>query len=53
VDVDRVEDSKDFNDHILSSNDDDGPAIPAKPLDGRSPPRAGKKVLLNFSINAL
>jgi hypothetical protein len=52
VDVDRVEDSEDFGDHILSSDDDDGLAIPAKPLNSRPPPRAGKKVLPNFGIDA-
>jgi hypothetical protein len=50
--VDRVEDLEDFNDHILSSDDDDGLAIHAKPLDSRPPPRAKKRVLPNFGINA-
>jgi hypothetical protein len=53
VDVDRVEDSEDFNEHGLSSDEDDGQAIPAKPLDSRPPPRVGKKVLPNFGVNAL
>jgi hypothetical protein len=52
VDVDRVEDSEDFDDHILSSDEDDGPPIHAKPLDSRRPPRAGKKALPNFSVDA-
>jgi hypothetical protein len=52
VDVDRVEDSEDFDDHILSSDDDDGSPIPAKPLDSRRPPRTRKKVLSNFSVDA-
>jgi hypothetical protein len=53
VDVDRIEDSEDFDDHILSLDDDDGLPIPAKPLDSRPPPRSGKKVLPNFSVDAL
>jgi hypothetical protein len=53
VDVDRVEDSDNFDDHILSSDDDDGLAIPAKPLDSRPPPRTEKKVLPNFGVDAL
>jgi hypothetical protein len=52
VDVDRVEDSEDFDDHVLSSDEDDDQAIPAKPLNSRPPPRAGKKVLPNFSVDA-
>jgi hypothetical protein len=52
LDVDRVEDSEDFDDHVLSSDEDDGQAIPAKPLDSRPPPRARKKVLPNFSVDA-
>jgi hypothetical protein len=52
VDVDRVEDSEDFDDHILSLEDDDGLAIHVKPLDSRPPPRAEKKVLPNFSVDA-
>jgi hypothetical protein len=52
VDVDRVEDSEDFDDHDLSSDEDDDQAIPVKPLDSRPPPRAGKKVLPNFGVNA-
>jgi hypothetical protein len=38
VDVDRVEDSEDFDNHDLSSDEDDDQAIPAKPLDSRPPP---------------
>jgi hypothetical protein len=53
VDVDRVEDSEDFDDHILSSDDDDGLAIHAKHLDSCPPPRAEKRVLLNFGVDAL
>jgi hypothetical protein len=52
VDVDRVKDLEDFDDHVLSSDEDDDQAIPAKPLDSRPPPRAGKKVLPNFGIDA-
>jgi hypothetical protein len=52
VDIDRVEDSEDFDDHGLSSDEDDDQAIPAKPLDSRPPPRAGKKVLPKFGVNA-
>jgi hypothetical protein len=52
VDVDRVKDSKNFDDHDLSSDEDDDQAIPAKPLDSRPPPRAGKKVLPNFGVKA-
>jgi hypothetical protein len=53
IDVDRVEDSENFDDHILSSDDDDGLAIPTKPLDSRPPPRTEKKVLPNFGVDAL
>jgi hypothetical protein len=52
VDIDRVEDSEDLDDHTPSSDDDDGVAIPAKPLDSHPPPRAGKRVLPNFGIDA-
>jgi hypothetical protein len=52
MDVDRVEDSEDFDDHNLSSDDDDGLAIHAKPLDNRPPPRMEKKVLPNFGVDA-
>jgi hypothetical protein len=51
-DVDRVKDLEDFDDHGLSSDEDDDQAIPAKPLDSRPPPRTGKKVLPNFGIDA-
>jgi hypothetical protein len=51
-DVDRDEDSEDFDDHGLSSDEDDDQAIPAKPLHSRPPPRAGKKILPNFGIDA-
>jgi hypothetical protein len=50
--VDRVEDSEDLDVHSPSSDDDDGAAILAKPLDSRPPPRAGKKALSNFSLDA-
>jgi hypothetical protein len=52
IDVDRVKDLDDFDDHGLSSDEDDDQAIPAKPLDCRPPPRTRKKVLLNFSVDA-
>jgi hypothetical protein len=52
VKVDRVEDSEDFDGHGLSSDEDDDPAIPVKPLDICPPPRSGKKVLSNFGIDA-
>jgi hypothetical protein len=51
-DVDRVEDSEEIGAHSSSSGDDDGAAIPAKPLDSRPPLRAGKKVLPNFGLDA-
>jgi hypothetical protein len=52
MDIDRVKDSEDFDDHKLSSDDDDGMAIHAKPLDSRPPPRTEKKVLPNFRVDA-
>jgi hypothetical protein len=52
MDVDRVEDSEDFDNHGLSSDEEDDQAIPAKPLDSRPPPRAEKKVLPNFGVDA-
>jgi hypothetical protein len=52
VDVNRVEDSEDFDDHILSLEEDDHLPIRAHPLDSRPPPRAEKRVLPNFGVNA-
>jgi hypothetical protein len=52
VDVDRVEDSMDFDDHILSSEEDGHLPIRAQPLNSRCPPRAEKRVLPNFGIDA-
>jgi hypothetical protein len=52
VGVERVEDSEDLDDLIPSSDDDDGGAIHAKPLDSRPPPRAGKRALPNFGLDA-
>jgi hypothetical protein len=52
-DADRVEDLEDLDDHTPSLEDDDGAVIPAKPLDSRPPPRAGKRVLPNFGLDAL
>jgi hypothetical protein len=49
--VDRVEDSEDLGACSPSSGDDDGAAIPAKPLDVRTSPRAGKRALPNFSLD--
>jgi hypothetical protein len=51
-DADRVKDSEDLGAHSPSSGDDDDAAIPAKHLDSRPPPRAGKKVLPNFGLDA-
>jgi hypothetical protein len=47
----HVEDSEDLGAHSPSSGDDDGAAIPAKPLDVRPPPRAGKRALPNFGLD--
>jgi hypothetical protein len=52
ADVDRVEDSEEIGAHSPSSDDDDGAAILARPLDSRPPPRAGKRVLPNFGLDA-
>jgi hypothetical protein len=52
ADVDRVEDSEELGAHSPSSDDDDGAAILAKPLDSRLPPRAAKRVLPNFGLDA-
>jgi hypothetical protein len=49
--VDRVEDSEEFGAESPSAGDDDGAAIPAKPLDTHPPPRAGKKTLPNFGLD--
>jgi hypothetical protein len=51
-DVDRVEDSEELGAHSPSSGDDNDAAILVKPLDSRPPPRAGKKVLPNFGLDA-
>jgi hypothetical protein len=52
ADVDRVEDSEDVDVRSSSSDDDDGTTILAQPLDSHPPPRAGNKVLPNFSLDA-
>jgi hypothetical protein len=52
IDLDRVEDSEDLDVHSPSSDDNDGAAILAKPLDSRPPPLAGKRVLPNFRLDA-
>jgi hypothetical protein len=49
--VDRVEDSEDLGARSPSSGDDDGAAIPTKPLDVRPPSRAGKRALPNFGLD--
>jgi hypothetical protein len=49
-DADRVEDSEELGARSPSLGDDDDAAIPAKPLDSRPPPRAGKKVLPNLGL---
>jgi hypothetical protein len=51
-DADRVEDSEELGTRSPSSGDDDDMTIPAKPLDSHPPPRAGKKVLPNFGLDA-
>jgi hypothetical protein len=51
-DADRVEDSEELGARSPSSGDDNNATIPAKPLDSRPPPRAGKKVLPNFGLDA-
>jgi hypothetical protein len=52
IDVDRVEYSEELGAHSPSSDDGDGAAILAKPLDSCPPPRAGKRVLPNFGLDA-
>jgi hypothetical protein len=52
IKIDRVEDSEDFDGRDFNSDEDDDPAIPAKPLNSRPPPRSGKKVLPNFGVDA-
>jgi hypothetical protein len=52
ADADRVEDSEDLDVHSPSSDGDDGAAILAKPLDSCPPPRAGKRTLPNFGLDA-
>jgi hypothetical protein len=49
--VDRVKDSEDLGARSPSLGDDDGAAIPAKPLDVRPPPREGKRSLPNFGLD--
>jgi hypothetical protein len=51
-DVDRVEDSEELGAHSPSLGDNDDAAVLVKPLDIRPPPRAGKKVLPNFGLDA-
>jgi hypothetical protein len=49
--VDRVKDSEELGAHSSSSGDDDGAAIPTRPLDIRPPLRAGKRTLPNFGLD--
>jgi hypothetical protein len=51
-DVDRVGDSEELGAHSPSSGDDDDVAILVKPLDSQPPPRAGKKALPHFGLDA-
>jgi hypothetical protein len=50
--ADVVEDSEDLEDTHFTSGDDVDSAIPASPLSRRPPPRAEKKVLPKFGIDA-
>jgi hypothetical protein len=50
-DVDRVEDLEELGARSPPTGDADGAAIPAKPLDVRPPPRAGKRALPNFGLD--
>jgi hypothetical protein len=52
IKIDRVEDSEDFDGHDFTSDEDDDPTIPAKPLASRPPPRSGKKFIPNFGVDA-
>jgi hypothetical protein len=52
VETDRVEDSEDFDSRDFSSDEDDEPAIHAKPLYSCPPSSSGKKVLPNFGVDA-
>jgi hypothetical protein len=49
--VDRVKNSEELGARSPSSGDDDGTAIPAKPLDVRPPLRAMKRALPNFGLD--
>jgi hypothetical protein len=51
-DIDRVEDSEELGAHSPSSGNDDDTAVLVKPLDSHPPPRAGKKPLPNFCLDA-
>jgi hypothetical protein len=51
-DVDRVEDSEELGAHSPSTGDDDDAVVLVKPMDSHPPPRAGKKVLPNFGLDA-
>jgi hypothetical protein len=52
IETDRAEDSEDFDGRDFSSNEDDDPTIPMKPLDSRPSPISRKKVLPNFGVDA-
>jgi hypothetical protein len=52
MDTNVVEDLEDLGDTHFSSGDDDDSVIPAKPLDSRPPPQAGKKILPKFGLDA-
>jgi hypothetical protein len=52
VETDIVEDSEDLGDTHFSSGDDDDAVIPAKRLGSRPPPRARKKILPKFGLDA-
>jgi hypothetical protein len=52
ADVDRVEDSEELGAHSSSLGDDNGATILAKPPDSCPPPRARKRVLRNFGLDA-
>jgi hypothetical protein len=51
-DIDRVKDSEELGAQSPSSGDDDDVAVLVKPLDSHPPPRAGKKPLPNFGLEA-
>jgi hypothetical protein len=50
--TDVVDDSEDLDDTRFTSGDDGNSAIPASPLSCRPPPRAEKKIIPKFGIDA-